>query len=203
MSKFYSFAYAVGFTPWEKAGEADADALAEMFGREEAEHGTNGKVLDLGCGTGSHTVELARRGWTVTGVDLVDKAVEQARKRIADAGVYAKVLRADLTTMSPDEVGTGYDFFLDLGCFHGLTPREQQAMARCVTALAAPASTLLMMAFAKPAGPRFMPQGATAETIESAYRDWRVVDVAPVTLPPKSPRILTRSEPTFYRLRRR
>ncbi|GAB90271.1 class I SAM-dependent methyltransferase [Gordonia rhizosphera] len=203
MSKFYSFAYAVRFTPWEEAGQANADALAEMFAREEAERCGPGKALDLGCGTGSHTVELAQRGWQVTGVDLVDKAVERARKRIADAGVNAKVLRADLTSMSSDVVGTGYGFFLDLGCFHGLTPQEQQAMARSVTALANPEATLFMMAFEKPAGPRFMPQGATVETIEAAYRDWHVVDVEPAPLPAKSRRMLIKSEPTFFRLQRR
>ncbi|GAB90270.1 class I SAM-dependent methyltransferase [Gordonia rhizosphera] len=202
MSKFYSFAYAVGFTPWEKAGQAGADNLTRQFAREEEERGGPGKALDLGCGTGSHTVELAQRGWTVTGIEQIEKAVERAGKRIADAGVSANVLRADVTTMSPDEVGTGYDFFLDLGCFHGLTPQEQQAMARSVTALATSDATLFMFAFGKSVGPRFMPQGTTRDDIEAAYRDWRVDEVLPAPALPGSPRIGHKSEPTFYHLRR-
>lgn len=35
-----------------------------------------GKALDIGCGTGRDSVELARRGWEVTGIDMIPKAVD-------------------------------------------------------------------------------------------------------------------------------
>jgi SAM-dependent methyltransferase len=204
MSKFYSLAYAVGFTPWEKAGLAGADGLARMFAREEAEHGGPGKALDLGCGSGMHVVGLARRGWAVTGVDLIDKALDRARQRVADSGVQANVVRADVTTLSADAVGTGFDFFLDLGCFHGLNQPEQEAMARAVTARAKPDATLLMLAFGKPVGPPFMPQGATRADIATAYDEWQIVDAAPdPTDRSRMPKLAQKAEPTFYRLRRR
>lgn len=38
-----------------------------------------GRALDLGCGTGGNSVELARRGWKVVGVDIATKAIEIAR----------------------------------------------------------------------------------------------------------------------------
>jgi SAM-dependent methyltransferase len=46
-----------------------------------------GTVLDLGCGTGRHSVELARQGYQVTGVDLSSGMLEVAAKRAAAAGV--------------------------------------------------------------------------------------------------------------------
>lgn len=204
MSAFYSLAYAVGFTPWEKAGQADADGLARMLAREEAEHGGPGKALDLGCGSGLHLVTLARRGWTVTGVDLVDRALARARTRAAASGVAATVVHADVTALAADTVGDGFDLFLDVGCFHGLTGTERSAMARAVTGVAAPGATMLMLAFGRASGPRFLPQGATRADIEKAYQAWQVVDVMPVPADtPGLPRVAARSEPTFYRLRRR
>ncbi|MFD0629748.1 class I SAM-dependent methyltransferase [Streptomyces sanglieri] len=40
-----------------------------------------GRALELGCGTGTNAVYLARHSWRVTAVDLVDRAVRQARRR--------------------------------------------------------------------------------------------------------------------------
>jgi SAM-dependent methyltransferase len=203
MNRFYTLAYAVGFTPWEKAGHAGGDELAAMFAREEVERGGPGSALDLGCGSGMHLVTLARRGWQVTGVDVINKALNQARKRIADNQVTATVVHADVTELPVDAVGSGYDFFLDLGCFHGLNQAQRTAMAAAVTARAKADATLLMFAFTKPVGPPFMPQGATHADIEAAYDAWDVVDVVTPTIKPAMPKIARNSGPTFYRLRRR
>ncbi len=46
-----------------------------------------GPALDLGCGSAVWGVPLAKRGWQVTGVDNVDKALERARERVQKAGV--------------------------------------------------------------------------------------------------------------------
>lgn len=204
MSMFYRIAYAVGFTPWEQANRADAGRLEEFFRREELEHGGPGKALDVGCGTGVHTLTLARNGWDVTGVDVVDRALSQARARLVRAHVAAKVVRADATTLPADTVGDGYDFVLDLGCFHGLTPPQRADMARAVTARTKHDATLLMFAFGKRVGPPFMPAGATREQIEKAYVGWEVTDVVkPPTDVPGLPWIARKADPTFYRLRRR
>jgi SAM-dependent methyltransferase len=38
-------------------------------------------VLDIGCGTGRHSIELAKRGYTVTGIDLSDSMLAKAREK--------------------------------------------------------------------------------------------------------------------------
>lgn len=40
------------------------------------------QVLELGCGTGAHAAELARRGFSVTGVDISEQMLERARNRV-------------------------------------------------------------------------------------------------------------------------
>ena len=46
-----------------------------------------GRALDLGCGGGWWAIELVRRGWDVTGVDVVPNALANARERARESGV--------------------------------------------------------------------------------------------------------------------
>lgn len=57
-------------------------------------------VLDVGCGTGRHAVELARRGCCVTGIDLSRGMLEQARRRAESAGVAVDFRQGDATEFS-------------------------------------------------------------------------------------------------------
>jgi cyclopropane fatty-acyl-phospholipid synthase-like methyltransferase len=202
MSRFYSIAYAIGFTPWERAAQADFDTLPRLFAREEAALGGPGRALDLGCGSGLHTVTLAERGWKATGVDMIPKALERARKRIAEHGVSAEVVRADVTDLAPDVVGTGYDFFLDVGCFHGLTDAQRHAMGAAVTAIAAPEAAMLLLAFSAGSAPRPLPRGADRPGIEAAFPAWSVIDAEPATTD-GMPKPLRKAAPVWYRLRRK
>ncbi len=45
------------------------------------------RILDLGCGTGRHSIELARRGYSVTGADLSESMLARAREKAREAGV--------------------------------------------------------------------------------------------------------------------
>ncbi len=53
------------------------------------------KILDVGCGTGRHAIELARRGYDVTGLDLSPSQLERAREKARAAGVKVRFLRRD------------------------------------------------------------------------------------------------------------
>lgn len=39
------------------------------------------KILDVGCGTGRHSIELSKRGYSVTGIDLSESQLERARQK--------------------------------------------------------------------------------------------------------------------------
>lgn len=53
-------------------------------------------VLDLACGHGLHAVELARRGFQVTGLDLSEPALAHARGAAKEAGVEVDWVQADM-----------------------------------------------------------------------------------------------------------
>lgn len=57
-------------------------------------------VLDLACGHGRHSVELARRGIRVTGFDLSEPSLERARAGAAEAGVEVEWVRGDMRDLS-------------------------------------------------------------------------------------------------------
>ncbi len=74
--------------------------------REEAERRRPyGKALDLGCGRGMHSVELARRGWDVTGIDMIPKALRGAEARAREAGVHVTFLKGDVTDLGENQAG--------------------------------------------------------------------------------------------------
>jgi SAM-dependent methyltransferase len=59
-----------------------------------------GAILDVGCGTGRHDVELAKRGYAVTGLDLSAAMLAQAASAAGRAGVSVELIHADATQFS-------------------------------------------------------------------------------------------------------
>ncbi|MBN1398951.1 MAG: class I SAM-dependent methyltransferase [Bacteroidetes bacterium] len=58
------------------------------------------RILDIGCGTGRHSIELAKRGYSVTGIDLSESQLKRAREKAEDAGVTVNFLLLDARTMN-------------------------------------------------------------------------------------------------------
>ncbi|MCK9463640.1 MAG: methyltransferase domain-containing protein [Proteobacteria bacterium] len=53
------------------------------------------RILDVGCGTGRHAIELARRGYDVTGIDLSPSQLARAAQKAREAGVRVRFLERD------------------------------------------------------------------------------------------------------------
>jgi SAM-dependent methyltransferase len=86
----YARMYRFGFTPWERYATAAAARIAALLDREETERSRPlGRALDLGCGRGRYTPELARRGWEAVGIDYVPAAIEAAAARIQGAAGFS------------------------------------------------------------------------------------------------------------------
>jgi 2-polyprenyl-3-methyl-5-hydroxy-6-metoxy-1,4-benzoquinol methylase len=52
-------------------------------------------ILDVGCGTGRHSIELARRGYQVTGFDLSNDQLKKARENAVQANVQVEFFKQD------------------------------------------------------------------------------------------------------------
>jgi len=53
------------------------------------------KILDVGCGTGRHSIELTKRGYNVTGIDLSESQLQRAREKASAEGLKITFLRHD------------------------------------------------------------------------------------------------------------
>jgi SAM-dependent methyltransferase len=153
----YELAYRIGFHPWEDAEDQPSftDGFSALLDLEESEREPPyGPALDLGCGSGIWGIKLAQRGWEVTGVDIVDKALERARERVQQEGVEVRVVKGDVTDLAATDVGSDFQLVLDTGTFHGLNRHQREAMGREVSAIAADGATLLMIGWAPSAEDR-------------------------------------------------
>ncbi|KYC53613.1 MAG: bifunctional 3-demethylubiquinone-9 3-methyltransferase/ 2-octaprenyl-6-hydroxy phenol methylase [Candidatus Methanofastidiosum methylothiophilum] len=65
------------------------------FIEKEINYDKSIRILDIGCGTGRHSIELARRGYSVTGIDLSDCMLSMAIEKANDAKVKVEFLKAD------------------------------------------------------------------------------------------------------------
>lgn len=200
MSRIYRFAYAVGITPWEADAENVAPELRSFVGRvEDGRERPFGAALDLGCGRGRWSLEPAERGWAVTGIDVIPKAVLGARKRAEEAGVAARFVKGSVTALRETGVGTGYRLVLDVECFNHLSDEERVAVGREVDAVAGPDAAIILLVWSRARrGP--LPSGATRDDVAAAFPGWRVVDEKPYQA--KLPRPLRGIEPHWYRLAR-
>lgn len=107
-----------------EAAPGELDALLELAGVEEP-----CRVLDVPCGVGRYAVELADRGFDVTGVDSTAAYLETARERTADAEVEVEYVEADMREFSRAEA---YDLvvnaFTSFGYFED--PADDRLTAR-------------------------------------------------------------------------
>ena len=96
---------------WERFFDAHAPIYEENcftkntvcevdFLLEELHLRPGGTVLDVGCGTGRHSIELARRGYAVTGLDLSSEMLARAAEGAKAAGVQGEWIRSDAKRFS-------------------------------------------------------------------------------------------------------
>ncbi|WP_027528528.1 class I SAM-dependent methyltransferase [Bradyrhizobium sp. Ec3.3] len=104
------------YAPWYDLLYRDKDYAAEVDFVEGRlrDHGVaSGKLLDLGCGTGVHAIEFARRGWDVAGIDLSADMIAKAKTRAVEAGLEIPFRQGDAC-----EAGAERDYDAVVSLFH-------------------------------------------------------------------------------------
>lgn len=198
MNLHYRLAYKVGVTPWEHTGEGFDRQLSALL--DSIPVPEDGRALDIGCGTGRHSLELAQRGWHVTGIDAEQEPLDKARVRAHAAHADIRFLHEDATELQV-AVDPGHMLILDVGCLHGLTDHQREMYARSVNAVTAPGAHMVLFAFGP--GHRWpMPHGVSQEAVTTIFAGWSVVSASAADVS-ESPLPVRAAHPSWYHLVRR
>jgi 2-polyprenyl-3-methyl-5-hydroxy-6-metoxy-1,4-benzoquinol methylase len=116
-------------------------------GFAEFERWSGKRVLEVGCGIGTDSINFARAGAELTAVDLSGESLAIARQRAEVMGVAEPISfrQANAEELSSVVDDGPYDLIYSFGVIHH-TPHPERALAQ-MRALAAPGSTLKLMIY--------------------------------------------------------
>lgn len=135
-----------------------------------------GKVLDVGCGTGEHTIMLTRLGYDVLGIDFAPQAVEQARRNAEAEGVDAPLEVADAMNLGDSPL---YDTIVDSALFHIFDDADRPKYVASLHGACLPGGVVHILALSD-AGRGFGPE-VSEEVIREAFADGWVLEALDTT----------------------
>jgi len=156
--------YEEGRVPWD-------DDMPPPEVMEMAAQLPPGRAVDLGCGYGRSSIYLARRDWTVDGVDFIPLAVAGALARAEQASVGDRVnFHLGKVTHLPFLTGP-YDLALDVGCMHALDDAGLRQYRNEVYRLLRPGGLYLLFSHLRTEGVEVPGRGVYEETVHSLFGD--------------------------------
>ncbi|MDN8616584.1 methyltransferase domain-containing protein [Variovorax ginsengisoli] len=141
---FWQARFETGTTPWDR-GAASPQLLRW---RDEGVFTAGSTVLVPGCGSGWEVAELAAAGVEVTGLDYAAAAVDRSKQHLAERGLQAQVLQADVLQWSPT---APVDAVYEQTCLCALHPDHWTAYAAQLHAWLKPGGRLLALFMQAPA----------------------------------------------------
>ncbi len=121
------------------------------------------RTLEIGCGTGSDAVLLAKRGFEVTAVDSSPTAIDRARTRAEQAGALLRIVLDDVFAFA-EHCGT-FDLVYDSGFYHYARRTELTRFLDMLWRVTYPGSTYLTLAANADEPVEGGPPGVTDEEI--------------------------------------
>ncbi len=112
------------------------------------DHWAGRRVLEIGCGIGTDTINFARAGAQVTAVDLSERSLELARRRAVVYGLEDRItfVQADAESLSAFVPPERYALVYSFGVLHH-TPRPERAIAEIRQNYLAPDGLLKLMLY--------------------------------------------------------
>lgn len=136
-------------TPWDSG--MPSDHLIRILADYELspQKVAGGRVLEIGCGTGTNAIYLAEQGFQVKAVDVAPLAIDQANEKAKAAGVDVDFGVVDLLAADAAEKLTGgepFSFIFDRGVYHCLRRENLDEFLTTMKGLAAPGAIYALLA---------------------------------------------------------
>ena len=159
--------------PWEIG--RPQPALAAL-----AENGAiSGRVLDIGCGTGEHTLMAAALGLESTGIDLSALALQTAEHKARERGLSARFLRHDALRLS--ELAEVFDTALDSLVLHAVRGEDRATYLDGLRTVLRPGGQLFVLCYSDQQAPDItVPHTMSRSDLESCFASgWTLESIEP------------------------
>ena len=158
--------------PWEIGQPQKA------FKRLSEELKVNGRMLDVGCGTGENALLFAKLGFDIIGIDYVNDAINEAIYKAKKRGINAKFYVMNALELSKLE--QKFEIVIDSGLFHIFSNLERALFRISLSKVLSVDGTYYMLCFnnIEPSG--FGPRRIRKEEIYETFTDnWNVISIKP------------------------
>lgn len=165
--------YQNGPAPWDIGQPQPAIARIASAG------GFSGPVLDAGCGTGENTLLIASLGLPVLGVDVAETALDIARAKAAERGIYAEFALADAFHL--DRLNRTFQTGLDCGLFHTFNAEERTQYVTSLADVTNSGGTVYVLCFSD-RGPETGPHPVREDELRAAFTPsagWNIISLQP------------------------
>lgn len=176
-------------TPWDLGAAHPELQLRQGEAALDPSRG-GGRALVPGCGRGHDALQLARLGFTVTGIDRVDQLGEECGPRLARLGgqyLVVDALAFDSSLSGPESSGAGgFDLIFDHTFLCAIDPTDRPRWAQMVERNLAPGGRLVVLGFPadKPWSEGGPPWRTNREELEQALGpDWQTLLDEPLRAP--------------------
>jgi len=132
-----------------------------------------GRVLDVGCGTGEHVMLAASHGAEAMGVDVAELAIERARAKAQQRGISAMFEVGDVLHL--DRLRQQFDVITDSGVFHVFDDEERLVYVNSLRSALRPGGMYYLMCFSDRQPGDWGPRRVSQAELRAAFVDgWSI-----------------------------